>query len=452
MTFTPRLPPDIMSQMLARVLASNDAGLTDVSEGGVLATILGSIAQELSNIESRIYLLDQSFFLNASGVDLDRRVAEFPTSFARRLPASAASGGRFTLRRTMNSVELRIQPRRLIVSSSYKQGVTYTNQNEIVFEANSDIPNVPEQAFISTSLGENTNLDLVGAIDTIVSGSSELISCTNTVPISGGSDQEDDTSLRIRAQRWMASLALCQNNALETLALSYTATNGTRVNIARMWNDPDMPGYSELMVDDGTGMQGVISPASSASGTIPALQGEGNRHTVYFNYPAATSPVITVGGVELPYNEVSVQLEKGVAYIVPNPTSVTITPGMTWTTGGHQVYTGVLADLQAVINDTAVAAGTRVRVVPPDVQLIAISGNLTVITGSDIRAVRQEVRDEIQNFISQLAPGEPLLIYNLIGFLSDIEGVLNIVFDQTDIYPGSVRTKLYATDGTITLR
>jgi hypothetical protein len=86
------------------------------------------------------------------------------------------------------------------------------------------------------------------------------------------------------------------------------------------------------------------------------------------------------------------------------------------------------------------------------VQLIQISGNLTVITGSDIRAVRQQVKDDILAYISQLAPGEPLFIYNLIGFLSDTAGVLNIVFDQTDIYPGSVRTKLYATDSSITLR
>ena len=249
----------------------------------------------------------------------------------------------------------------------------------------------------------------------------------------------------------MASLALCQNNALETLALSYTSENGTRVTTARMWNDPDMLGYSELMVDDGSGFQGIISAAASASGTIPTLQGDGNRYTVYFNYPAATAPVIKVNGVQVPFSDASVLLEKGVAYLVPNP-SIPVTPGMTWTTGEHQVYTGVVANLQNLINDTAVAAGTRVRVVPPEVQLIEISGNLTVVTGSDLRALRQQVRTEILSFISQLAPGEPLLIYNLIGFLSDIDGVLNIVFDQTDIYPGSVRTKLYATDNTITLR
>ena len=451
MTFAPRLPPEIMSQMLARVLAANDAGLTDVSEGGVLATILGSIAQELSNIESRIYILDQSFFLNASGADLDRRVAEFPSTFARRLPAAAASGGKFSLRRTMSPNQLTIPARSLVVLASYNPSVNYTNQNAIVFDANSDVPNVLDQSFIATSLGSNTNLELIGGIDTIVTGTSALLTCTNTVPIYGGSDAEDDTALRIRAQRWIASLALCQNNALETLALSYTAENGTRVTTARMWNDPDMLGYSELMVDDGTGFQGIISPAVEATGVIPTLQGDGNRYTVYFNYPAATAPVIKVNGVQVPFNEVSVILEKGVGYIVPNPT-ITVTPGMTWTTGEHQVYTGVVADLQNLINDTAVAAGTRVRVVPPDVQLIQISGNLTVITGSDIRAVRQQVKDDILAYISQLAPGEPLFIYNLIGFLSDTAGVLNIVFDQTDIYPGSVRTKLYATDSSITLR
>ena len=97
MTFAPRIPPEILSQLLARVVASNEAGLTDVSEGGVLTTILGSVAQEFSNIDLRIYALSQNFFMNLEGADLDRRIEEFPSSFARRLQASSAYGGSFRL-------------------------------------------------------------------------------------------------------------------------------------------------------------------------------------------------------------------------------------------------------------------------------------------------------------------------------------------------------------------
>jgi hypothetical protein len=451
MTFTPRIPPEILSQLLARVLASNEAGLTDASEGGVLATILGSIAQELSNIETRAYSLSQSFFLGAEGEDLDRRIAEFPATFARRMQAAAASGGAFYLRRTSSANSLTIPARRLIVSSSYNPSVTYANINTIVFEPNAQTPNVEAQPFIALSTGSQTNLPIVNAIDTIVAGTSDLVECTNTLPILGGADRESDTLLRSRAQRWVSSLALCQNTALETLALSYTSQNNARVTSARMWNDPDMRGYSELVLDDGGGFQGALQYAATSNGILPTLQGDGNRYTVYFSYPAATAPDIMIQGVLVPSSDVTVLLEKGVAYLKPNP-SIPVAPGMAWTAGGHQVYTGLLAEMQYLLNDTAVAAGTRVRVVPPESQLIAISGNLTVITGSDIRALRQRVRDDIVVFISQLAPGEPLLMYRLIGFLNQIPGVLNIVFDQTDIYPGSVRTKLYVTANNITLR
>jgi hypothetical protein len=43
-------------------------------------------------------------------------------------------------------------------------------------------------------------------------------------------------------------------------------------------------------------------------------------------------------------------------------------------------------------------------------------------------------------------------MYKLIGYLNLIPGVLNIVFDQTDMYPGSIRHKLTISVENIALR
>ena len=453
MTYAPRIPPEILSQLLARVIASNEAGLTDVSEGGVLATILGSVAQEVANLELRIASVAGNFFLKLEGADLDRRLEEFPASFARRLPATAAQGGAFVVRRNALTSdpaypEVVFPARSIIVTSSSNTAVTYANVNAITFAV--DQQYVEDQPFIALATGMRSNLSSLYAIDTIIAGGSDLQEVTNTAPITGGRDRELDTLLRIRAQQWLASLALCQNGAIETLARSFVSTSQALVTHARMWNDPDMPGYSELVVDDGNGMAGYVQLANQTSGTLPTLQGDGNRYTLFFHYPAATPPVVTINGVNVPASQMRLAPEKGVLYINADNS---FAPGQAWTVGNHQVYTGVIAELQALLNDTATAAGTRVRVVPPLRQVQSFSGNLTVITGSDINAVRNQVKANIVAFLASLAPGDPLLMYRLIGFLNRVPGVLNIVFDNSiDRYPSSTRHKLVTTVENITLR
>lgn len=453
MTFTPRIPPEILSQLLSRVIASNEAGLTDVSEGGVLATILGSVAQEFSNLDLRIYELGQSFFLNASGADLDRRIEEFPSSFARRLAPAAAAGGSFRLVRagtpSQIAAPLIIPARRLVVQASSNLAVSYTNIANISFDA--DATMTEGHAFVALASGRVSNLANVLAVDTIVSGYEQVIECTNTVAISGGEDRESDQALRFRAQRWVASLALCQNNAIEVLARSFRDSNNAGLTHARMWNDPDMRGYSELVVDNGTAMAGQTVMTDARTIALPHLQGDGNRYVLYFQAPAVTSPTFFANGIELPASDVHVIHEKGVAWVREFP-SVPLSPGDAVTISSYERYTGTIAELQAVLNDTAIAAGTRVRVVPPTMQPIEISGDMTVVTGSNLRTLRERVKLAIQEFLRALPPGEPLFMYKLIGYLNLIPGVLNIVFDQTDMYPGSIRHKLTVSLEDISLR
>jgi hypothetical protein len=453
MTFSPRLPPEILSQLLARVVASNEAGLTDVSEGGVLATILGSVAQEFSNLELRLYNLNQNFFLQTQGADLDRRIEEFPSSFARRLRASAASGGAFRVTRT-DDLATRNQPhivpaRTLVVQASSNPDVSYTNLAPIVFDAGQLVSE--NNAFVARSTGTISNLANVLAIDTVISSYAQIVECTNTVAIAGGKDLEADPFLRYRAQQWVASLALSQNSAMEVLALSFRDSNNSGLTHARMWNDPDMRGYSELVVDNGTAMAGQTVTIPSRTITLPRLQSDANRYLLYFPAPAVTTPTFYVNGVELPSSDVTVIHEKGIAWIKESP-SIDIGYGDDVLISSYECFTGTIDELQTVLNESAIAAGTRVRVVPPTPQPIEISGDMTVVSGTDIRTLRERVALAIQEFLRAIPPGEPLFMYKLIGYLNLIPGVLNIVFDQTDMYPGSTRHKLTVSLENITLR
>lgn len=453
MTFTPRITPEILSQLLARVMASNEAGLTDVSEGGVLATILGSVAQEFSNMDLRISTLSRTFFLNLEGSDLDRRIAEMPSVFARRLPPAAAAGGSFRL--TRDTVEpalsspLTIPPRTIVVAASSNPNVNYTNVAAITFETGA--ASTEGHAFVALTAGTIGNLRTPLAVNNIISGVPSLLSCTNIDAIGGGADRESDQVLRYRAQQWLASLALCQNGALEILARSFRDSNNAGVTHARIWNDPDMRGYSELVVDNGTAMDGMSTLVAQRSITLPQLQGDGNRFVIYFQGPAVTSPTFFVNDEELPPSDVTVIEEKGIAWIKERP-SIPVSPGDVVTLAPYLRFTSTIAEMQELLNETAIAAGTRVRVVPPTKQPIFISGDMTVTTGSNLLQLREQVKRAIQEFLRALPPGEPLFMYKLIGYLNLIPGVLNIVFDQADVYPGSIRSKLTITTDQIALR
>jgi len=328
------------------------------------------------------------------------------------------------------------------VSASVKPGVTYTNLVPIIIGPGDtqalDIP------FMAMSPGSVGNLPHPGIIDTIQRGLPEIVECTNMQPLAGGADRERDEDLRRRAERWVGALALSQNEAIEAVALNFQASNGVVLQHARIWNDPDMRGYSELVVDDGTGMQGYTRVATTQTGVLPTLIGPGARYQLPFEFPAATVPVVRTGGVERPQTSYNAFHEFG--YVMLNRSlPYTVTPGDSWEVGGHLVYTGIIAELQAYINTICAAAGVRVRVVAPVPQPVQLSLNMTVAGGTDIRALRATVRRAIVGFVARLAPGQPLIMYRLIGALNTIPGVVNIVFDQTDLYPGSPKHKLVAT-------
>jgi hypothetical protein len=305
--------------------------------------------------------------------------------------------------------------------------------------------------FIALTPGAIGNLSQPSLINTIVRGLPELVEVTNTQPLAGGTDRERDDELRQRAERWVASLALAQNEALEAVALNFQASNSTVASHARIWNDPDMRGYSELVVDDGTGMQGYTRLAQTTTGVVPTLSGSGLRYQFPFEWPAATPPVVRIDGNIVPPSSYQVLHDKGL--IVLNEfTPSAVSPGMPWSVGDHSVFVGFIAELQRYINTICVAAGTVVRVVSPIPQYINLSFNMVAAPGTNLVDVREQIKRAIVAFVARLAPGEPLLIYRLIGSLNALPGVLNVVFDQTDRYPGSIKHKLVARLSDITGR
>jgi hypothetical protein len=280
-----------------------------------------------------------------------------------------------------------------------------------------------------------------------VSAPSGIIGVSNESPLISGTDQETDQALRERAYQHLASLARCQPSALEAIALAFRGTNNERVTFARIFEDLEQPGFSELIVDDGTGLGGLTRAGSVVSG----VAGD-NQTQLWFESPAVALPIVTINGAALDPARYFGAPEKGIIHL-RDP----LVAGDTWSVNTYQVRTGILRELQAQ-TETARAAGTRVVVVPPETQTVYLKVGLVPVTGSDPNQVISDVRDGVLSFIAGLGPGAPLLMARLTAALIENPNVLNIYLREPstnnpalDVYPGSARRVLRGSSSTITV-
>jgi hypothetical protein len=435
--------------MLARLISTG--ALTDVSEGGVLPTLLMGIAEELAGFERQLADFVESHYINEIDGLVDDRVAQIPGLPPRRanLPAS---GGGFEVFRNDVSEAVTFQPGELQFGRSDVPGVFYVNRDLVTFAVSQVSQTIFVVCTTPGALG-NAPTGVVNQVNTLSGG---IAACNNSLPIAGGLDRESTTSLVRRARAWLAALARCQADALTGLALNFVDSNGTTIRHAFAVEYADAQrGYTELVVDDGFGMPGAASPAQATTGTLPALVA-GTRHTFYFDHPAATPLRLSVGN--LTFTEETQQnspwwvplAEKGVAFSQRAETFLTV--GATWTIQGHLVYRGWIAEFQRYVNQFAAAAGTRVRVIAPQRQVISLSANCVVATGFAVPDVFARVREAVVQFFIDLPPGQPAFIHRLHAQVSRVRGVANIIFDQTDRYPGSPTSKLTTQLSLITLR
>ena len=468
MSFTPRSATEIRQTLVARIVATSK--LTDVAEGGVLGTIAGNVAEEISAVERRYQdFVDGHFFQGVYGADLDDRIGQLPPGFTPRRGAQPASGGGLYITRELGVGAIVVPAGGILVGRSDQPNLSYTNSVAFtIADAQLTYPGLGDNAIrlVCTTPGTLGNCG-AHVIDTILAADSDIIAVDNTELVTGATDGETDEELRSRAYLWVASLSSCQPTALERLALNFTGSDGTSLRHAKLYEDPDRPGYSELVVSDAAGLPAITRSANPTSGTVPTLA-SGQRYTFYFDSPAANpnalptfSPIaLTVtkagGGATTTYRtDVGTTFlpveERGVLWVARD-TTMDIAAGDAWSVSGHDVYVGIVAELQVYLEDRARAAGTRVRVVAAIRQWLALAGTVAVKTGFTPTAVFAALKREIEAYVATLGPGEPLYMFRLYDALSRVAGVTNIVLNSGDKYPQSPRHKLVINTSGITLQ
>ncbi len=445
-------------------------GADTMKPNGDIATLVGLFAEELSLIDRRQWEYNRSHHFDPTMPDdmLEARINQLPLAFPKRQPARYAYGGAFTLRRGSTSAAKAYGAGEISMSTRARPDIIYTNAERANFGIG--VAGVTGINFVCSTPGTIGSVG-IGEVSVVVSSDDGDIYAGINTDFIVGTDLETKERYLARAMRWLGSLALAQREALETVAMGFVASGGQTLLSARCVPDPDQRGFSRLVVDDGTAMAGAVGNSAVMSGTVPTLQ-SGRRYHFPFDGPAYTAPKLTItksgGGATTTYTAASggwsILEESGEMWLKANPATygIDIEPGDTWSIGGssavsgHKVYKAdsFVAQLQAHINRYCVAAGTRVRVEIPQVQIISIGANVVWRAGSGrVRdAVLAELKDVIINFVRGLAIGEPLLLFKLIPELRKVQGVENVVFDHGDLYCGSPTHRLVTYTPLIVLR
>ena len=207
-----------------------------------------------------------------------------------------------------------------------------------------------------------------------------------------------------------------------------------------MYEDPFRPGYSEIIIDDGSGSAGGARIGSTTSGTVP-LSG---ALTLWHESPA-TTPIdqikITRGASVLYLRETSGDYvsapERGLVYLGLG----SVVPGDVWEIGTltsgdqYRVYTGLVSSLQAEVEGSMSAPatspgwraiGTRVRVRPPRLQEIGFDLHVLPDQGVSLTSVSPVIKDACVAYLQTLAPGETLYVPRLYDYLLSRVQILTV--------------------------
>lgn len=441
--YEPRSSAEITRDLIARTVARTS--LTDLAESSTLGVLLRSVAEQIAEADVRLAQIRSQFTLKgARGVDLDERAEEIGVT---RLTATAASGT-VVVTRTDSSASLTIP-----AGSVFGRGdsdVTYSTTASATLSIGEL---TKEITIVANTRGTSGNAP-PRSIDTILDAPSALVSVTQGEALANATDAETDLALRSRATLALNSIARAQPIALEYTARTFTASDGTRATTATIYEPETRLGYVELLIDDGSGL-GDHAPTRSGEAvslTLNAVLGQliGVEAPVVGSVRVRSGSSVLVEG-----RDYDISRSRGVITL---RSAASVSIGDTITVDNYSVYTGLIAELQALMNGDPSdvtsghrAAGIALRVLPAPVQRIPLDVLIVIEAGSTLTTVKTNVESAVSAYFSALGAGAPAYRSALVSVVMGVGGVVNATIltsgtanETPDLYPNSARHVLRA--------
>lgn len=465
MPYVPEPTATIFQRMVARLQARS--GLKDV-QGGVGHTLY-AVAEEMNGFGILLKRFRDLFFFVPSGTDaasdaeINDRTNDLPPGFKKQQQAVPASGDVLQVSRAATDVADTLT----IAAGSvfgHKNNPNLLYQTSKSYSMGVNVASLSDIRVTCLTVGEAGNTQ-AGTITRPVSASPRLVSVSNTKPLTNGVALESISQVIARVFKFLAGLARSQRQALEYCALSFTATDGTRAKFAKFYEDLKRPGYGELIIDDGSGMQGMTRPGAIASGIVPTSGILRLWHEAPATQPLQQVKVTLANGggdilLQVDPNGDAQFLSVPERGIVELFDATLLSPGDLWKIEDYEVFTGLIADLQFEIEGDPSsnkagwrAATTRARVLPPTVQTVAMALHVVPVTGFALDDLKPIVLNDVLAYVATLAPGDPLFVSALIAALMKNPNLQNVriyalgsvpLTPLDDVYPLSLKYVLRA--------
>lgn len=457
MSYTPKSAIELYQSLRTGLIGRSS--LTDLNPISALSTVLQAVAEEMASAERRLFIMREGFYLrSAIGADLDDHVSQLPPVGITRIQSTNASAACLRVDRspTDTATSLTIVAGSLVSSIS---GQTYQTTNTVIMPAGAAY--LDGIHIVSTTAGSGGNAG-IGQIRGIVSMPSAIISVSNEQPLTNGADRETDNELRNRAINYLKSLSRCSKSMIEFVGTTFVGSSGERFKYARLYEDPNIAGYSELMVDDGSGL--TVEAVSKNGRTSTTNIGSGGLAIAYHDAPA-TQPItpenIIVWRNADPLQQIGVGShemksipERGIVYFNDG----VLQAGDRVFIQNYRVFTGVLAELQRELEGNPTnfdrftgfrAAGTRVVVQPVRAEFVQFDVSLLVSQTADYAIIETRVILALEEYVNSLLPAQPLYISKLIEVARSVVGVRDIhIYERgtttyaDNIFPSSAKAVL----------
>ena len=422
MSYEARNRDELARRVLGAMIARSQ--LSDTSQGSVIDTIAGAFGAVAAGIEQRIEAVRDAYdFRNATGSELDERLLEFPPHTITRKPAQRARGN------VAVSFELGVSAFTISAGTTFSRqdnGVVFTVLEDTPISNNTVLAELNVEASVSGVAGNAPS----GSITIIEDAPNEIAAVSNPRAITTGADEESDGALKRRAMLYLQSLAKCQPSAIEFAALSEDLP--LRLTLANLYEPPDQLGYSELLIEDGSG---TLNEQRTA-GRVLNITAPTNGLNIYYHDAPATDEVIPaklIAGQLVPLDPsqfVSIP-ERGIIYISDG----VVIAGDVLTVQPYEVFTGSIQRIQRLIEGDPNhpessggyrAAGTRIRVLSPNIQRVSLDIHVVIESGIDSDLIKSDITEAVVALASELRVNQPLFSASIIDVIMDLSGVLNV--------------------------
>lgn len=452
-SFSPTSSLQFAKSFFAKVLARTE--ITDATSSSLTWMYAQAFGDLLAAVSFRIWQVANSFDPSSpviSDVDLAERGAQMGVE---RNGATYASGAVLTVVRSDNSAE---QVMNAGATVQQANGVQYQTTIDITFPAT--VYSVSGVPVVCLQPGAQGNA-AVGAISQVSNVPEWVTSVVNTAPLSNGEDQESRATYQKRLVLYEQSRAKSQPAAMEFLALSFSASDGSRVRFASAIQPTESCGYGTLQIDDGNGYENIKRAGAGATYTVPP-----GGQTILNHEGPATGPFSQLYVTRAPGNTGPTVLtadagqfeslfERGIIKIPANkPWS--LQAGDVVSLPPYEVYLGIIAEMQQQVEGSVIdpqstpgwrAKGCRVAVLPPTKLLVDYLVRVVPQNGITLEAAKEAVVATILAFHAALPPGQTLFISQLISaIMLNSEQILNVTLFEPGVTPLTVKKDVYCTD------